>query len=262
MDPRRRRQSLLLLIPLLILIPFSLGAIELRSVTVGFTEAWTGNGYKPDLSDPGGVYDFQVTGSEALPIDPFLILGARLSLIDSLFLESGSLTVTPTAQIGFRHYLLYENGRVVPTQVETALGDDENNEPGLGSARVMTIRLAWPVSYELGFPGGSAAILGFSPTLLVRVRAGDLAYRTDRSDLAGMYGFFYGAMRFLMPEIHAGFRFPVSDFLQICISGDYGVSVFDLADATLPFYEQMRVQLGITAELIPPFSGLFRNTAR
>jgi len=236
--------------------------VELESITVGFTEAWTGNGYVPTPDDPGGVYDFQVTGSEAMPIDPFLVAGVRLTLVDGLLAERNLLSLTPTLQLGVRRYLLYSNGWVVPTQKETALGDDEDNEPGLGSARVVTMRVSSPVSYEVGFANGSALVIGISPTLVFRIRAGDLEVQSAPSDLAPMYSFFYGSLRFLMPEAHLAYRFRLSDFLKASVFADYGVSILDLfgPESILPAYDQMRAQVGIRLELVPPFSGLFRDT--
>ena len=117
---------------------------RIDAITLGVNASWTGNGYKPNPADPGGVYDFTVTGSEAFPIDAFVSGGIRLTLRAPDDGVGGALTITPQAELGMRRYLLFENGRVVPTQRETALGLDEEGNPGLGSARVLTLR---PVSY-------------------------------------------------------------------------------------------------------------------
>jgi hypothetical protein len=229
------------------------------AISVGITGAWTGNGYKPDPSDPGGIYDFDVTGSEGVPIDFSLLGGVRLTLAKPFLGGFGSLTLTPTMQLGMRRYLLYENGRVVPTQRETALGSDEESNPGLGSARVVTLRTSALLAYEITFQNRMAIVLGVSPTFLLRVRAGAAEFQSERSDLRPMYSFFYSRLRFLMPEVHVAFRFPLSEYLESTLFADYGVSVLDLTDTSLPVYDQMRVQVGIRFDLIPPYEGLLRD---
>ena len=230
----------------------------ISAISIGVNGAWTGNGYKPDPTDPGGIYDFSVTGSESFPIDYFLSGGIRMTLVQPFLGSAGALAFTPLVEIGARRYLLFENGRVVPTQEETALGDDENNNPGLGSARVLTIRAMPLVTYELTFANRTAIVMGISPTLLLRIRAGDIEVQTDRSDLRGMYSFFYGRLRFLMPEVHLGFRFPLSEFFEATLYSEYGVSILDLFDASLPWYDQMRVEFGVRFDLIPPLGGMLR----
>jgi hypothetical protein len=74
-----------------------------------------------------------------------------------------------------------------------------------------------------------------------------------------MYAFFYGRNRFLMPEVQLGYRFPLSEYLETTIYAEYGVSILDLFDTTLPWYDQTRVEVGIRFDLIPPFSGLARD---
>jgi hypothetical protein len=104
-----------------------------------------------------------------------------------------------------------------------------------------------------------AVSLAISPTLLLRIRAGDIEVQNDRSDLAGMYTFFYSNLRFLMPEAQIAYRFPLSDFLETTIYAEYGLSVLDTIDTSLPWYDQMRVSAGIRFDLIPPLSGLARD---
>ena len=232
---------------------------HIDAITLGGHAAWTGNGYKPDPGDPGGIYDFSVTGSEAFPIDVFLSGGIRLTLRAPEDGVGSAIVFAPQAELGMRRYLLYENGRVVPAQMETALGLDEEGNPGLGSARVVTLRAMPLIAYELRFQNRTALSFGFSPTILLRVRAGDIEVQTDRSDLRGMYAFFYGRNRFLMPEVQLGYRFPLSEYLETTIYAEYGVSILDLFDTTLPWYDQTRVEVGIRFDLIPPFSGLARD---
>ena len=258
-----RRLLLASIVPLVLvaMLPATAFATDehIGALTFGTSAAWTGNGYKPDPSDPGGVYDFSVTGSEGFPIDMYFSGGIRLDLKIPEEGAGSALTFTPQAELGMRRYLLYENGRVVPTQIETALGTDENDNPALGSARVVTLRLVPLLSYELRFANRMAVSVGFSPTLALRVRAGDIEVQNDRSDLRGMYAFFYGRSRFLMPEFHLAYRFPLSEFFETTVYAEYGVSILDLFDTTLPWYDQMRVGLGVRFDLIPPFSGLTRD---
>ena len=51
----------------------------------------------------------------------------------------------------------------------------------------------------------------------------------------------------------------MSEFFETTVYAEYGVSILDLFDTTLPWYDQMRVGLGVRFDLIPPFSGLTRD---
>jgi hypothetical protein len=223
-------------------------ALGFEGFSVGFTEAWTGNGYVTP--------EFEVTGSEETPIDPFVRLGVRFGLLDGFIAENAVLSIMPALELGVRPYLLYASGIVVPTQIETGTGA-EGNTLGQGSARVLTIRVPIPVAYELRFARGGAFFFTLSPTLVARVRVGQI-WPGD-ADLSGMYTYFYERMRFLMPEVELGYRFRVSDWLESTIRATYGVSTLDLFDDTLPWYDKTRVGLGVSVGFTPPFEGLFRD---
>ncbi len=249
-----RRLTLAVLI-VLTLCSQVLPALSVDALLLGFSQAWTGNGYAPTPADPGGPYDFDVTGSEAMPIDPFVGFGARLSLMET---ESGALTLSPALQAGRRYYLLYASGRVVPSQIETAAGA-EGDTPGIGSARVVSLRIPLPIGYELRVARAHTFSIAFSPTIVIRVPGGDVALKDEDGDLSGMWDYFYGRMRFLMPELVAAYRFTLSEYLETTLFATYGVSVLDLADPDLPWYDQMRVAAGIELGLRFPLTGLARE---
>ena len=221
-----------------------------QSITLLFSETWTGNAYH---------LTYDVTGSEGVPIDLSVGGGARFNLVDPFLFESGALTIDPRLVIGARYYLLYQSGWVVPTQQETSLGEDENLAEGFGSARVLTFSVAAPVGLEVGLGESAALTVGFSPTLVFRVRAGDADYLNDISDLNAMYGFFYGRLRWLRPELHLAGRFDLSEYLSFTVRATSSVSILDLADPTLPWWDQFQVAGTFELSATPPLSGLFRK---
>lgn len=239
-------------------IAAGVSGLGFEAVTIGFAEAWTGNGYVPTPDDPGGRYDFDVTGSEPVPIDPFARAGVRFGLMDGFIASRAVLAFGPTLELGWRRYVLFDSGRVAPAQVETATGA-EGAVLGIGSARVLTLRLQLPIAYDLRFDNGNALYMTISPTGVFRIPVGQVELRDEDASLSGMYGFFYGSMRFLMPELTIGYRFRMSEYLETAIHVTYGVSVLDLMDTTLPWYDQNRLAIGIDLGLIPPFAGLGRD---
>lgn len=221
-----------------------------QSATLLLSETWTGNAYH---------LTYDVTGSEGMPIDLSVGGGARFNLVDPFLFESGALTVDPRLVVGARYYLLYQSGWVVPTQQETSLGEDENLAEGFGSARVLTFSIVAPVGLEFGLGEKAALTVGFSPTLVFRIRAGDADYLNDISDLNGMYPFFYGRLRWLRPELHLAGRFDVSEYLAFAVRATSSISILDLADATLPWWDQLQVAATFELSATPPLSGLFRH---
>lgn len=237
--------------------PRAVPALSVDALLIGLSQAWTGNGYVPTPDDPGGPYDFPVTGSEAMPIDPFLGFGTRLVLLETTAI-TGALTLSPQLQVGWRYYLLYASGRVVPSQIEAAAGA-EGEVPGVGSARVVSVRLPLPIGYELRIADAHALSIAVSPTFVFRIPAGDVAPRDEAPDLSGMWGFFYDRMRFLMPELVLSYRFAMSEYLEAALFATYGVSPLDLTDTRLPWYDQMRIAAGVELGLRPPLAGLARR---
>jgi len=225
----------------------------LESLTFGLSQAWTGNGYVSTPDDPGGPYDYDVTGSEPLPIDPFVSAGVRFALAG----DRAVLAFAPSIEVGARRYVLYESGRVAPAQIETALGA-EGTTLGRGSARVVTVRIPLPLAFELRF-GGNAVFLGLSPTGVFRIPAGAVERRDEETDLSGLTSFFYSNLRYLMPEASLGYRFAMSGSVEAALRATWGVSVRDLRDATLPWYDQMRASIGFELGIRPPVSGLVRE---
>ena len=228
------RKSALMAIVILAILPAATPAIEIEAVMLGISHAWTGNGYVPTPNDPGGEYDFRVTGSEATPLDTFVGAGMRVRLTgrpDSIAV----ITVSPSLEAGRRPYLVFASGRVVPTQIESAAGA-EDGTPGIGSAQVTTLRLPVPLGLELRFGGRHALSLAVSPTLVLRIVPGDLPEMRD---------FFYDEMRFFMPEVAAGYRVSLGNVLETTFYAKYGVSIRDLQDDTLPVHDQMRLAAGI-----------------
>lgn len=240
---------------LLIAIAAGVSALGFEALTIGFAEAWIGNAYVPN---PGGEYDFDVTGSEPVPIDPFARAGARIGLVDGFIASRAVLAVNPTLELGWRRYVLFDSGRVAPAQIETATGK-EGDVLGVGSARVLTLRLQLPLAYDVRFDNGNALSMTISPTGVFRIPVGQVELRDEEANLSGMYSFFYDRMRYLMPELSLGYRFRMSDYLETAIHVTYGVSVLDLLDTTLPWYDQTRLAIGIDLGLIPPFGGLGRD---
>lgn len=224
-------------------------ALAFEAATLGYGQAWTGNAYVPP--------QFEVTGSEAMPIDGFARMGARLSLVEGFIVERAVLSVHPALGIGLRYYLLYASGRVVPTQIETATGWD--GELGLGAARFLTLRLQLPLAFEYRLAGGAALLLGVSPTTVFRIRAGHVEKQSEDTDLSGFGTYFYGSLRFLMPELTLAARFGVSDYLDSTVHATWGVSILDLTDPVLPSWHEMRVEIGMTIGLKPTIEGLFRS---
>lgn len=246
-------------IVLFVLLPFSAPAVGFEAVTLGFSQAWSGNGYVPTPDDPGGPYDFDVTGSDPSPIDGFLGIGTRIVLIDGLLLSGATMGFSPALEIGSRRYVLFESGRVAPAQIETATGA-EGNTLGRGSARVVTFRIPLPLSYEFRFAEGRHAVgMSISPTFVLRVRAGAVELRDADTDLSGMYDFFYSNARFIMPELSLGYRYTVSDALDVALHATYGLSIADVMDTSLPWYDQMRIGVGATLGLRLPFGSLARE---
>ena len=156
---------------LVALLPAAASALGFEALLLGFSEAWIGNGYVPTPNDPGGTYDFDVTGSESMPIDPHFAAGARVAVLEGVLASDAVLSVTPMLEASWRRYLLYESGRVVPTQIEGGAGS-EGNTPGIGSSGVLTLRLPVRLGYELRFGGRHAVLMSVSPTGVFRILAG------------------------------------------------------------------------------------------
>ncbi|MEE8441209.1 MAG: hypothetical protein V3S41_05760, partial [Spirochaetia bacterium] len=225
-----------------------------QSIALLFSETWTGNAYRQPY--------FDVTGSEGTPIDVSVGGGVRLNLVDPFLFDSVALTIDPRLVVGARRYLLYQSGWVVPASIETSLGADENLVPGFGSARVMTFSVVAPLGLEIGLGQSAALTVGFSPTLVFRIRAGDADYLNDISDLNAMYPFFYGRLRWLRPELHLTGRFDISEYLAFAVRITSSVSILDPADPTLPtlpWWDQLQVAGTFELSATPPFSGLFRD---
>lgn len=220
-----------------------------QSYTIVFGQRWTGNAYVPP--------DYNVTGSVGSPIDPAFGGGARFNLVDPFLFPSAALSIDPRMTISSRRFLLYPSGRVVPAPAETALGE-ENNEAGIGSARVLTFRVEAPVGLEIGLGEKAALSFALSPTLMFRLRAGEAEFATAVTDLNPMYSFFYGRMRWLRPDFHLVFRYDVSDYLAFALRSSTSVSILDMADATLPWWDQFQTGILLDLSLTPPLSGLFR----
>ena len=229
-------------------------ALGLEAIESGISQAWTGNAYVTGRAGVEGT----ITGSEEMPIDGFWAVGARIALLDELLAANAVLTFTPGLEFGLRNYVLFESGRVVPTQVETATGA-EDNQLGRGSARILTIRLPLAVAYELRFGGGHAFLMALSPTGVFRIPAGHVVRRDDDDDLSDLYGHFYSGVRFLMPELSLGYRFPVSDSFDVTIRLDYGASITDVFDPALEVWNGMRAALGVRLGFRLPFVGLLRE---
>ena len=244
----------------LLFLAVAIRVVAVEAVTIGVVNAWTGNAYVPRPGEPGSPYDFDVTGSEAVPVDAFGSVGLRWrfgSQPAGLF----AVTFSPALQFSTRYYLLYASGRVVPSQIEAAAGA-EGDVPGIGSARVATFRIPVPLGAEVRFAGGHALVLQFSPTLVLRVLAGDVTLADEGGDVSGMYRFFYDRLRFLMPEATVGYRFSLSDSVETALHAGIGVSIQDLVDTSLPWYDQTRIAVGIDFAVRPPFDGLMRGRAR
>jgi hypothetical protein len=239
-------------------VALSAGAqVSFQSVTLLFNETWTGNAYRQPYVN--------VTGSEGTPIDAHGGGGVRIALVQSLLYPGGTLTLDPRLTLGVRRYLLYPDGRVVPSQIEQATGATEDpNVAGIGSARVITIGLAIPIGFEAGIGSRAGISLAFSPTTVFRIRAGDVDGPEDASELNPMYSYFYGRLRWLRPELHLAFRADVSDYLSVVIRATSSVSIMDLAanisDPVLPWWDQFQAGGSVELALSPPFSGLFRET--
>jgi hypothetical protein len=247
-----RRVGRLLSLTLLLASAFALPAIEIESYVVGFGQAWTGNAHLPENG-------FDVTGSEAMPIDGFFSFGVRLLLIEDGFISpEGILSMSPRAELGYRRYALFESGRVSPAPVETGVVV-EDGVIGPGSADVLTVRLPVSFAYELRFQNQAAFYTTASPTIVLRFPVANMSIRDSETDLLGMYGYFLGGLRFLMPELGLGYRFRMSDFLEVDLALEYGFSLVDLFDSTYSIYDQMRVGISARLGFIPPFGGLFRD---
>ncbi|TVQ23891.1 MAG: hypothetical protein EA382_09140 [Spirochaetaceae bacterium] len=229
-------------------------ALGLEAIESGISQAWTGNAYLTGLPGVEGT----ITGSEAMPIDGFWSVGARVALLDELLSSNAVLSFTPALEFGLGYYVLFESGRVVPTQIETATGA-EDNQLGRGAARILTIRLPLMIAYELRFAGGHTILMGLSPTGVFRVPAGHVERRDDDDDLSDLYGHFYRGARFLMPEVGLGYRFPVSDFFDVTIRADVGASIVDMMDPDLAVWNGMRAALGVRLGFRLPFAGLLRE---
>lgn len=249
-----RRNRAALLCALLILFSAAAGAFEFRAITLSFDQAWTGNGYVPN---PGGTYDFDVTGSEAMPIDGFGGVGVRMDLIDGFISSGGVLAFAPAVEFGYRRYALFASGRVVPAPTETG-NVEEDGVIGPGSADVLTVRLPLAFRYEITYASGAVLHTSVSPTVLLRFPVANEVLRDSSTNLSGMTDWFFSDLRFLIPEIGVGYRLQISTAVEAGIKMTYGVSVLDLIDADVPAYDQMRLALGFEISLIPPFGGLVR----
>jgi hypothetical protein len=247
------RRALFALIATLTLLPGTLAAVEFDAITLGFSQAWTGNGYVPN---PGGTYNFDVTGSEAMPIDGFARIGVRLSLLSGFISQEGVLALAPSLEFGLRRYALFESGRVVPAPAETG-AVEEDGVAGPGTADVLTIRIPLAFHYQITYPSGAVLHTSASPTTVLRFPVANEVVKAG-SSLSGMSDWFYGQLRFLQPEIGVGYRIQVSPYLEAGVKLEYSLSLLDLFDAGVPFYDQMRLALGFELSLIPPFSGLAR----
>jgi hypothetical protein len=235
------------------------GAVELRDLMLIFSETFTANAYQPPT--------YNVTGSEGAPIDASAGAGTTLVVVNSLFYSGGSLTVTPSATIGYRNYLLFPSGKAVPTQIESGLGD-EFGSSGLALARIVTLRLAAPVAFEMATSPATRLSLGLSPTVLLRIPFG-APLEVSPGDGLGVLGFLYSRLRFLEPEIHLAVMFDISPYLTLGIRAYASVSMWDAiapesygpsgSEVALPFWDQARIGVSVELAARPPFGGLLRD---
>lgn len=235
-------------------------AFELDSLTISGGEHWTINRYNEPWAHevllslaPEGTEETTLVGSEGAPIDPHFGVGARFHVAD---LRQGRFVVSfePLVELSAREYLLYPSGRVVPTQIETALGD-EMGQPGLGVKRVASVAVKIPWYLELRLADRIGLAFGLSPTTIWRIPFG-----TITGDPAGLVRYFYRSARFLMPEILLLSRFEINEALSFDLMSSMMIPVYHIWDGDpLPFSDQWKIgaSLGLRAAL--PLSQLRKS---
>jgi hypothetical protein len=66
-------------------------------------------------------------------------------------------------------------------------------------------------------------------------------------------------MRWLRPEFSITGRFDVSEFLALTVRSVTSISPLDLADTTLPWWDQFQTGLVLELNLAPPLRQVFRQ---
>lgn len=240
---------------LALLITAPLSAFELDSITVGGGELWTVNRYNLPWAESvlqalAPDRDVTLTGSAGVPIDPEATAGVRFAVAQ---LRDGAFPVSfePSLGLSARNYLLYPSGRVVPTQVETELGD-EMGQPGVGRQRLLTatVRIPWYIGYQIVPRYGVA--FGVSLSTLWRIPFFDNA-----GEPRGVAGYFYENARFFMPELILLNRIEVTDALGADIVASAMLPVYHIWDGNqLPFFDQAKVGIGVQLRVRLPLSQL------
>lgn len=218
---KARRVAFLILIALS--VTGASHAVTVVGVDVRGGVAWIGNGYR---EYPDGT---TVQGSDVSPLRP--LLGAAVPLQ-----FSPHAVFTPALDLFWQDYLAVEDGKVVPTQIETgsAAGD---------IAGTLGVILSLPVTYEwrtgerftLGAGGGLALVL--------RLPLGPI----DGSDASPLWNYFYSDLRFLYPEAQFALRYEASETIEVggLLRVLWPVAPL-ITDYDVPFWDEMKIALMTT----------------
>ncbi len=206
-----------------------LGVAGLLSATSGFEfrhgSLWMGNAYRSPWTET------TVEGSEASPL--LTLTGASYT-----FVLTPDLQLSPGIDLWYRDFAFTED-RAVPTQIETAPGDDREVAGTLGVFLSVPIEYTYPVS-ERWF-----IRTGFSPTTLYRIPVAPV----EASPTDNLTRFFFERGRFLFPEIRFGFGYHMEERVTFQFSGRWMMPLWRLWDGgpDLPWWDSHMVsgQLGV-----------------
>lgn len=218
---KARRAAFLILIALSVVHAGHAWTVAGIDVRGGVT--WIGNGYR---EYPDGT---TVQGSDVSPLRPFLGAGVPLQL-------SPTLVFTPALDLFRQEYLAVQDGKVVPTQIETgsAAGD---------LAATLGIVLSLPLSYEWRPAERFTLGVGGGPTLVFRLPLGPI----DGSDASPLWDYFFSDLRFLYPEAQFLLRYAASERIEVggLLRVLWPVAPI-ITDYDVPLWDEMKIALMAT----------------
>jgi hypothetical protein len=175
---------------LFLLVATTLPALQVPELDVHIGSSWIGNGYTEDADGNA------VQGSDVSPLNFTAGFGVQMEF-------APLVRFAPTLFLYWQEYLETDNGKVVPTQIETgsAVGDLAGS---LGLLLSLPYVYEWQLSEELG------VMAGFSPSLVFRLPMQPI----EGSSLGGLYGYFFSEARFLVPELVGSLLYRVNDSIR------------------------------------------------
>ena len=166
-----------------------LAAFEFFGIDLNIGYNFYTNGYRVDQD---GIL---VEGSDVDPLNLTFGIGASFEF-------APLLRFSPALDVFWQDFLLLDNGKVVPTQTESA---------NAASVTTLLLSIPWTHHFELG--GGFGLGFAISPTFVFRIPTSN----QSGTNLAGTAEYFYSELRFFYPEAQLWVGYELNDIIDILL---------------------------------------------